>query len=76
MTVETMIASLSPDERRTALEMLWASIDSEGQSYAPPDWHANVLAERLANPSPEPSLPLDRAMEDIRRRVNERRTSS
>lgn len=54
MTVETMIASLSANERRNALELLWSSIDNDGDTYSPPAWHADVLAERLSNPSAEP----------------------
>ena len=76
MSVETMISSLSQEEKRNALELLWASIDRDAGQYTPPAWHAEVLAERLSNPSTEPSLPLREAMDDVRRRVNERRSSS
>ena len=76
MTVEALISSLSPEDKRNALELLWASIERDPATYSPPDWHGGVLAERLNNPSSEPSLPLREAMEDVRRRVNERRSSS
>ena len=76
MSVETMISSLSQEEKRNALELLWASIDRDAGQYTPPAWHAEVLAERFSNPSTEPSLPLREAMDDVRRRVNERRSSS
>lgn len=75
MTVETMISSLSPEDKRNALELLWASIERDADKFAPPDWHGAVLADRIANPSPKPAVPLSEAMDDVRRRVNERRTS-
>ncbi len=76
MSVETLIHSLTQDEKRYALELLWASLQVDAKGYTPPGWHAEVLAERMRNPSSEPSKPLSEAMEDIRRRVHERRTSS
>jgi hypothetical protein len=76
MSVETLIHSLTQDEKRYAFELLWASLQGDAQGYAPPEWHAEVLAERMRNPSSAPSKPLSEAMEDIRRRVHERRTSS
>jgi hypothetical protein len=76
MSVETLIHNLTQDEKRYALELLWASLQGESQGYTPPGWHADVLAERMRNPSSEPSKPLGEAMEDIRRRVHERRSSS
>jgi hypothetical protein len=76
MSVETLICSLTQDETRYALELLWASLRGDAQLYTPPGWHADVLAERIQNPSSEPSKPLGEAMEDIRRRVHERRSSS
>ena len=76
MSVETLICNLTQDEKRYALELLWASLRGDAQGYTPPEWHAEVLAERMRNPSSEPSKPLGEAMEDIRRRVYERRSSS
>ena len=76
MSVESMIDSLTQDEKLYALELLWASLRGDAQGYTPPGWHADVLAERIQNPSSEPSKPLSEAMEDIRRRVHERRSSS
>lgn len=32
-------------QKLDAMEQLWASLRTEA-SYAPPDWHRNVLAER------------------------------
>jgi hypothetical protein len=76
MTVESMIASLSQEDKRIALELLWLSIERDVSTYTPPHWHGQVLADRLNNPSPEPPLPLNEAMNEVRRRVNERRSST
>ena len=76
MTVESMIASLSQEDKRIALELLWVSIERDVNTYTPPHWHGQVLADRLNNPSSEPSMPLNEAMNEVRRRVNERRSST
>jgi hypothetical protein len=76
MTLEAMISALSQEDKRNALELLWAAIDRDADRYTPPDWHSHVVADRLNNPSAEPSLPLREAMDAVRRRVNERRSSS
>jgi hypothetical protein len=76
MTVETLIANLSLEDRRNALELIWASFARDSDAYTPPEWHGRVLADRLKNPSPENVLSLGEAMKDVRRRVNERRSSS
>lgn len=76
MTLETMISALSQEDKRNALELLWAAIDRDAHRYTLPDWHSQVLADRLNNPSDEPSLPLREALDAVRRRVNERRSSS
>ena len=71
MLVETLICSLTQDEKRYALELLWASLRGDAQAYTPPGWHADVSAERIRNSSSESSKPLSEAMGDIRRRVFE-----
>ena len=76
MTVETLIANSSQDDRRNALEMIWASLERDSVPYRPPEWRGRVLADRLQNPSPQPALPLAEAMKNVRLRVNERRSSS
>jgi len=74
--VETLIANLSPIQRRDALELLRASIERDGDVYTPPEWHGQVLSDRMNNLSFGPALPLKEAMEHIKRRVNIRRSSS
>ena len=76
MTVETLIVNLSQEDRRNALEIIWASLERDSDAYRPPEWHGRVLADRLQNPSSQPALPLTEAMNDVRLRVNERRSSS
>ena len=45
MTVETLISSLSQEDKRNALELLWASIERDAEQFTPPAWHAQVLAD-------------------------------
>ena len=40
------IAEMSPAERLSTMEQLWASFARDGIDYPSPDWHAKVLEER------------------------------
>ena len=71
MSLESMIASLSPSEKLRAMELLWRELSVNLDS---PLWHGEVLEARLSQPSTKPRLPLDEAMEEVRSRLNERRT--
>ena len=74
MSLEAMLAALTPQEKLDAMNILWRDL-SANPAYVPsPDWHGDVLADRIKNPSNEPSLPLDAAFDDVRKRLNERRT--
>jgi hypothetical protein len=73
MTLESMLAALSPGEKLVALDILWRDLSANPANLTSPDWHGDVLAVRLAEPSAKPRLPLDAAIEDVRDRVNARR---
>lgn len=49
MTLETMIDGLSRDEQIIAMELLWKRLTHEAASAAPPEWHRDIVAERVAN---------------------------
>ncbi len=49
MTLETMIDGLSRDEQIIAMELLWKRLTQENASAAPPGWHRDVVAERVAD---------------------------
>lgn len=40
------ISSMSTAEKLDAMEQLWASLQTQPDSISPPEWHAQVLAER------------------------------
>ena len=48
MTLETMIDGLSRDEQMIAMELLWKRLTKDAASAAPPEWHREVVAERVA----------------------------
>ncbi|QDV57472.1 addiction module protein [Rosistilla oblonga] len=75
MTVRTLIDGLSREERREAFEVLWQALLGE-DSLEVPAWHGEVLSQRLTNPSAGPSLPLDDAIEEVRRRLDGRPPSA
>ncbi|MCY2977087.1 MAG: addiction module protein [Planctomycetota bacterium] len=74
MSLESMLAALTPQEKLDAMNILWQDLTANPAGVRSPDWHGDVLAERIKNPSHKPSLPLDAAFDDVRERMNERRT--
>jgi hypothetical protein len=74
MPLESMLAALTPQEKFDAMNILWRDSSANPAGVRSPDWHGDVLMERLKNPSQKPSLPLDAAFDDVREQLNERRT--
>lgn len=74
MSLEAMLAALTPQEKLDAMNILWRDLSANPAGIPSPDWHGDVLSDRLKNPSNKPSLPLDAAFDDVRERLNERRT--
>jgi len=74
MSLESILASLSTAEKLNAMDILWRDLSANPARLASPDWHRDVLAHRMANPSDKPRLPIDAAFADVRERLNERRT--
>ncbi len=74
MSLENMLSSLTPSEKLAAMNILWRDLSANSADFSSPDWHGDVLADRLANPSDEPRLPVDAAIEDVRKRLHARRT--
>jgi hypothetical protein len=74
MSLESMLAALTPQEKLDAMNILWRDLSSNPAGFPSPDWHGDVLSERNKNPSSKPSLPLEAAFDDVRERLNERRT--
>ncbi|WP_162006609.1 addiction module protein [Roseimaritima sediminicola] len=73
MPIENLLSSLSPGEKVAAMNYLWGELSAQPAEFSSPAWHGDVLADRDANPSREPRLPLDAAMDDVKERLNGRR---
>ena len=74
MSLETTLGALTISEKIDAMNFLWRDLSENAARFPSPDWHGDVLADRLANASPNPKLPLDAAVQDVRERLNARRT--
>jgi hypothetical protein len=74
MSLESMLAGLTPQEKIDAMNILWRDLSANPADFPSPDWHGDVLANRIKNPSNKPSLPIDAAFDDVRGRLSERRT--
>jgi hypothetical protein len=74
MSLESMLAALTPTEKLAAMDILWRHLAATPAEFPSPEWHGEVLDARIAQPSAEPRLPLDAAIEDVRDRLNARRT--
>ena len=51
------LVRLRPDERVEILELLWDSTPDDG--YIPPQWHIEILKQRLNNPRPDDMISWD-----------------
>lgn len=40
------ISTMTIAEKLAAMEQLWASLQPDADSMAPPEWHGKILAER------------------------------
>ncbi len=73
-SLESMLAGLSPGDKLAALDILWRDLSANPADLPSPAWHGDVLEARIAAPSANPRLPLDAAIEDVKDRLNARRT--
>lgn len=48
MSLEAIIGGLTREEQIVAMELLWKRLTTEHPSATPPEWHRNVVAERVA----------------------------
>jgi hypothetical protein len=48
MLAESDIKTMTPSERLQAMELLWRSFAGASQEIPSPDWHGDILSERLA----------------------------
>lgn len=74
MSIENILATLTPAEKLAAIDFLWRDLSTNPANVVSPDWHGDVLVERLANPSDKPRLSVDAAIDEVKERLNARRT--
>jgi hypothetical protein len=65
VTIQEFSERLSYEEKLEALVMLEQSIARTEPCVETQDWHAELLRERTANPSPRPNL----SVEEVRYRI-------
>jgi Putative addiction module component len=75
MTLETMIGSLSRDEKLAAIDLIWRDLTADSQPFVSPEWHEKVIADRLDNSFSGPALPLAEAKAEIKEAIDARRAS-
>lgn len=68
MSLETMIGSLSRDEKLAAMDLIWRDLTTDSESFASPKWHEEVIADRLARPASGHAMPLTEAKAEIKDR--------
>ena len=74
MTLETLLSGLSRSEKLDAMDLLWRDLSDDSSQLPSPLWHGEVLAERMNNPADGNRLELADAMDDVKERLNARRT--
>lgn len=75
MNLETMIGALSRDEKLAAMDLIWQDLAADAHSFVSPQWHKQVIADRLDNPPSGPALPLSEAKAEIKEAIDARRAS-
>ncbi len=69
MSLETMIGSLSHDEKLAAMDLIWQDLATDSPSFVSPEWHERVIADRLKNPASGRALPLAEAKAEIKEAI-------
>lgn len=64
------LAKLSIEERYKLIEMIIESIAQEAANEPPPEWHRQVVRERLKrmDENPHPGIPADEALASLGKR--------
>jgi putative addiction module component (TIGR02574 family) len=68
--IETLL-HLPPEERVSIIESLWDSLAKEPASIPMPDWHRDVLDERIVEDEADETP--GESWSDLRRRIKARR---
>jgi hypothetical protein len=73
MNVESMVSGMNRGEMLDAMELIWRKLSAQPDSLDSPNWHRDIIEDRLRNPSDSP-LPLNESKAEIKDRLNARRT--
>jgi hypothetical protein len=74
MSVESIVNSLTHDEKLQAMELIWQDLANTPSGYLSPAWHEEVIEDRLTNPVDGRPLGLDESKTEILADLNARRT--
>lgn len=74
MSIESILNGLTHSEKLDAMDLLWRDLSRDPAQYTSPEWHQQVLADRMSQPADGPKLPLTDAIDDVKERLNARRT--
>ena len=75
MSLETLIGSLSREEKLAAMELLWEELSADPGCFVSPGWHERVIADRLARPVQGESLGIAAARAEVKGALDARRAS-
>jgi hypothetical protein len=75
MTIESFINTLNLEQQQAAFDLLWQRLAADPRTLLSPAWHGEVLVYRSENPSSKPKMSVSEAKIEVKRMVNERRSS-
>ncbi len=75
MNIEAFIDTLNTEQQQAAFDLLWQRLSADPQTLPSPAWHGDVLAYREANPSSKPKMSVSDSKIEVKRMVDERRSS-
>lgn len=75
MNLETFIDTLNAEQQQTAFDLLWHRLSADPTVLPSPSWHGEVLAYREANPSEKPKMSVVDAKAEVKRMIDEHRSS-
>jgi len=75
MKIESFIDTLSTEQQQAVFDLLWQRLAAGQRTLPSPTWHGEVLAYRSENPSSKPKMTVSEAKIEVKRMVDERRSS-
>jgi len=75
MEIEAFIDALNTEQQQAAFDLLWQRLAADPRMLPSPTWHGEVLAYRAENPSNQPTMSVSEAKIEVKRMVDERRSS-